>query len=103
MPPPIQIPEDTGISYLIILIFVGLGTLARLFYNWMIGNPIGFVFAIGQIVISTFSSSIMLMIAIRLQWEINGISISVGMAAWLGIKVLDFFERRLLKIISGKL
>lgn len=102
MPPPIQIPEDTGISYLIILVFVVLGTLARLFLNWMTGNPVSFLFAIGQIVISVFASAIMLMVAIRLGWGIHGISISVGMAAWLGVKILDFFEKRLIQKLSGK-
>lgn len=39
MPPPIQIPDDTGVSYLIILLFTLMGTAARVFYNWMTGNP----------------------------------------------------------------
>lgn len=102
MPPPIQIPEDTGISYLIILAFVVLGTLARLFYNWMAGNPVSFIFAIGQMVISTFAASIMIMIAIRLGWGVHGISISAGMAAWLGVKIIDFFEKWLLNRLSGR-
>ncbi|MFX2611919.1 hypothetical protein [Enterobacter mori] len=62
MSPPIQLPEDTGVSYLIILLFTLLGTAAKVFYNWMTGSPTSFLFTIGQIVISTFASSIMLMI-----------------------------------------
>ncbi len=65
--PPFLLPDDTGISYLIILTFFLLGTASRLFYSWMTGNPINFLLANGQIVIQTFASSLKLMIAIRLE------------------------------------
>ncbi|MBL5898552.1 hypothetical protein I7V27_04075 [Lelliottia amnigena] len=102
MPPPIQIPDDTGIGYLIILLFTLMGTAARVFYNWMTGNPVSFVFTIGQIVISIFASSLTLMIVVRLEWKIYGISVACGLAAWMGIKILDFFEKRLLERLEGK-
>lgn len=101
MPSPIQIPDDTGLAWLIVLIVTLLGTAARVFYNWMTGSPINFIFTIGQIVISIFASAIMLMIAVRLEWQIFGISAGCGLAAWLGVKILDFFEKRLIERLGG--
>jgi hypothetical protein len=102
MPHPVEIPEDTGLGYLIILLFTLLGTLARVFQNWMTGKPISILFTLGQIVISIFASSIMLMLAIRLGWQIYGVSIGCGLSAWMGIKVLTIFEKMFTDRVEGK-
>lgn len=102
MPHPIDIPEDTGVGYIIILLFTLLGTLARLFQNWMTGKPISIVFTIGQIVISIFASSIMLMLAVKLGWQIYGVSIGCGLSAWMGIKILIIFEKMFTDKIEGR-
>ncbi|WP_455424813.1 hypothetical protein [Dryocola sp. LX212] len=102
MPHPVEIPEDTGLGYLIILLFTLLGTLARVFQNWMSGKPISILFTIGQIIISIFASSIMLMLAIRLGWQIYGVSIACGLSAWMGIKILTIFEKMFTDRIERK-
>lgn len=99
---PIQIPDDTGLGWLIILSLTILGTLARIAYNWMTGHTFTLFFALAQAFISIFASALTLMITTRLEWKVFGVSTACGLAAWLGIKILDFFEKRLIERLQGK-
>lgn len=93
---PFHPPEDTGIGYLLVIVLTALGTLARIAYNTLTGNPVTILMAVGQIIISIFASALVLMLAMRFQWQFTGTAVACGLAAWSGVAVVLLLEKKLL-------
>ncbi|MEB8638640.1 hypothetical protein P2G74_01460 [Cronobacter muytjensii] len=82
--------------------FSALGALARLASLYLIGDQLTPKSALANLVISAFASAITLMLALRLGWQVYGISAGCGLAAWLGGDLLKVFEQLFIQRITNK-
>lgn len=79
-----------------------LGACANLSNLYLSGIQLGFKAILANLVISGFSAALMYLIALRLGWQVYGIADGCGLAAWMGVKILAYFESRFLQKIEEK-
>ncbi|OAT26713.1 hypothetical protein M976_02874 [Buttiauxella ferragutiae ATCC 51602] len=99
---PFKPPEDEIAGYFLVAILTGLGVLSKIAHSILSGIPTSFWGAVCQIIISTFASALVLMLAVRFQWQITGTAAACGISAWSGVAVVTLFEKKLLARLGSK-
>ena len=99
---PFKPPVSETVGYLLVAALTLLGAAARVMYSLLTGQSLTIVSAIARLVISVFASALVLMVAVRFQWQFTGTALACGIAAWSGITVVSVLESRLLARLSGK-
>ncbi|WP_330983631.1 MULTISPECIES: hypothetical protein [Enterobacterales] len=74
-----------------------LGAFAHLASIDLTEKPVVIRTALDNLVISAFAAAITYLVALRLGWQVYGIGLGCGMAAWMGAKILTHFEQRFLE------
>lgn len=82
--------------------FSALGAFAHLANLHLTGTPLAPKVIISNLLISAFAAALMYLIALRLGWQFYGIGGGCGLAAWMGVKILTYFEGRFLQKFEGK-
>ena len=99
---PFKPPEDEVAGYLLVAILTGLGVLSKIAHRVMSGIPISFWGSICQIIISTFASALVLMLALRFQWQFTGTAVACGISGWSGVTIVNLIEKKLLSRLDSK-
>ncbi|AYN26422.1 hypothetical protein D8682_05055 [Buttiauxella sp. 3AFRM03] len=99
---PFKPPEDEIAGYFLVAIFTGLGVLSKIAHSILSGIPTSFWGAVCQIIISTFASALVLMLAVRFQWHYTGTAVACGISSWSGVTVVNLLEKKLLSRLGSK-
>jgi len=82
--------------------FSTFGAFAHLANLHLTGTPLAAKVILSNLLISCFAAALMYLIALRLDWQSNGIGDGCGLAAWMGVKILTYFEGCFLEKFEGK-
>ena len=99
---PFKPPEDEIAGYVLVAILTILGGLSNIAHRVINGIPTSFWFSVCQIIISTFASALVLMLAVRFQWHYTGTAVACGISSWSGVTVVNLLEKKLLSRLNGK-
>lgn len=82
--------------------FSALGALAHLANLHLSGAVLTFRSILSNLLISAFAAALMYVIAMRLGWQVYGIAGGCGLSAWMGVKILTYFEGRFMQRFEEK-
>ncbi|MFK3711821.1 hypothetical protein [Leclercia adecarboxylata] len=82
--------------------FSALGAAAHLANLYLSGTHLEPKLILSNLLISVFAAALMYLIALRLGWQVYGIGGGCGLSAWMGVKILAFFEGRFLRKFEDK-
>ncbi|WP_162303052.1 hypothetical protein [Buttiauxella sp. 3AFRM03] len=99
---PFKPPENEIAGYFLVCILTILGVLSKIAHRVMNGIPVSFWGAICQIIISTFASALILMLAVRFQWHYTATAAACGISSWSGVTIVTLFEKKLLSRLSNQ-
>lgn len=82
--------------------FSALGAFANLANLYLTGSLLTFKVILSNLLISAFAAALMYLIALRPGWQFYGVGGGCGLSAWMGVKILTYFEGRFLQKFEGK-
>lgn len=82
--------------------FSALGAFANLANINLSDTPLTPKTIISNLLISVFAAALTYLVALRLGWQFYGIGGGCGLSAWMGVKILVYFEGRFMQKIEEK-
>lgn len=99
---PIKDPDNINWYVVVYLFFVTLlGSLASYCYHIMNGDKFRISTLIGQIFVSTFAGSLVVLGASYFNWDFELAGGIAGLAGWSGATLIKALEERLIKKAKG--
>jgi hypothetical protein len=77
--------------------FSGLGVFAHLANHSLSGTLLAPKVIVSNLLISAFAAALMYLIALRLGWQFYSVGGGCRLSAWMGVKILAYFEGRFLQ------